>query len=46
MINMSASKPVFLDSFLFSSIFLGLVFYYQPHVFSGGYLPKTFTMAL
>ena len=32
MINMSASKPMFLDSFLFSSIFLGLVF---PLVFSG-----------
>ena len=46
MIDKSALKPVFLDSFIFSLIFLGLVFFYYPHVFSGGYLPKTSTMAL
>ena len=46
MINKSGLKPMFLDSLIFSSIVLGLVFYYYPHVFSGGYLPMTSTMAL
>ena len=46
MINMSAQKPMFLDSLLFSSVFLGSVLCKKQHVFSGGYESKTSTRAL
>ena len=45
MINMSALKPMFLDFLLFSSIFLGLVFYWTTCLLRGD-LAKTSTMAL
>ena len=47
LINMSLSKPMFLHSLFFSSIFSGFSIYFTSnHVFSGGYSPKTSTMAL